>query len=405
MDIQWPPQGEDAQLLDQLGQLIERAGAAHFLDGPVVRSDTTDFPEAWAPTRACVERLLNRLFWLAHVDLEVATEDLRSAHYDPNKLLRRSVIEWIETKEGVAHFQIEAIGNDNVAGLLTHEVGRAFTAWVTAAAPYREAEPEPPTPRDGTIAAVYLGLGVVATNASQYHRLAGEVRGRDAVTEWEVVVTGGLSPRQLLILLAVQAVLRGKLEVAHHSLRADLLENLQLLVTRLTPHRKELATYLGLELEAPRPALEREPAPVTVSDAERPEPDRRQRFAGSYTTRHRLTFKLAGGLLGLGAGIAAMLVFLLIFQLAHLKPGPVYGAVVGGLMLASIIGGVIAGAFRVRVVCSGYGCYTPAPPDLKKCPGCGATLVSREELQRLIEADDAKYEEALAEEAEAAGRS
>jgi hypothetical protein len=215
VDIQWPPQGDDAQLLEQLGGLIARGGAAHFLDGPVVRADLTDFPERWEKTRACVERLIHRLFWLAYVDLEVELEDLRTGHYDPKKILLRSSICWIETRQGVAHFQLEAIGNDNVAGLLCHEVGRAFAAWVGGAAPYRELTPGPPTEREGTIAAVYLGLGVVATNASQYHRVGTEQRGRDAVTEWEVVVTGGLSRRQLLILLAAQVVLRGgELEVA-----------------------------------------------------------------------------------------------------------------------------------------------------------------------------------------------
>lgn len=78
MRVAWPPQGAQAVLLDQLAEIIARGGAAHLLDAPVVKMDTRDFPDAWKPTRAAVERLLARLFWHAHVDLDVAIDDLRA---------------------------------------------------------------------------------------------------------------------------------------------------------------------------------------------------------------------------------------------------------------------------------------------------------------------------------------
>jgi hypothetical protein len=115
---------------------------------------------------------------------------------------------WIETRDGVVHFQIEQICNDNVVGMLAHPVGRAFAAWLAGAVPYREQIAEPPSEREGSVAVAYLGLGVVAVNAALYGCVASEQRGREVMTEREVVVDGGLPPCALLILLAVQAVLR-----------------------------------------------------------------------------------------------------------------------------------------------------------------------------------------------------
>jgi hypothetical protein len=379
MGIAWPPIGEDAELLERLRLLIERAGASHFLDVPVVRADERDFPEPFRPTGAAVERLLARLCWLGYVDLEVKIDDLRAPTTDPTRMLSRSVIEWMETTDGVAHFQREQIGNDNIAGLLSHEVGRAFVAWLSAAAPYREETPEPPSAQEGSIAAIYLGLGVIAANASLYQRRASELVGRSVVSENEVVVTGGLSPRALLYLLAVQAVLRGAPIEAHATLRRDLADLLRELIAQLTPRRAELAERLGLDLAAPRAALERDPAPATVTDAERPDPDLRRRWSGYSVTRvqrsqwaHGLA---VGTVLGGGVAVSALLLDSLIGSSAIVSSTALILG--GGLFVASVVSG---GRSKVDH-CSG--CSAPTPAGAELCPGCGATVVSLAELERL----------------------
>lgn len=384
MDAQWPPSGEDFQVLEELSLLIEKGGAGHFLDAPVVRADERDFPEEWSPTRACLERLLLRLFWLTYVDLDVAVADLRTGRFDPSKILRRSAIDWIETREGTAVFQLEEIGNDNVAGHLAHEVGRAFAAWVEGPPLYRDAEPAAPTSRQASVAAVYLGLGVVATNASQYHRLGAEQRGREAVTEWEVVTTGGLSPRHLLLLLAVQAVLRGKLEEAHHTLRADLLDELRGLVATLTPRRKEIADHLGLDLSAPRPALERDERPATVSDSERPEKERKKRFEGmsaQRTMQHRLFHGVAIGLVSALLGLALSI---WLVERGHLElPGSLEKLFYSASFVAPMALAMFQGWKSRYPLCGA--CLAPISPLATTCATCGATLVSPEELRRLRE--------------------
>ena len=114
------------------------------------------------------------MLWLCYVDLDVAIDEPpgRGRAVGP-RCCGSSAIAWAETADGVARFEVGEIGNDDVAGLMSHEVGRAFAAWLADAAPYREAAAEPPSTRDGSIAAVYLGLGVLAANSATYNRTAG----------------------------------------------------------------------------------------------------------------------------------------------------------------------------------------------------------------------------------------
>jgi hypothetical protein len=379
MDLAWPLSGDDAQLLGELALLIERGGAGHFLDAPVIGADTRDFPEVWKPTAAAVERLLARLFWLAYVDLDVAIEDVRRAGVD-TKLLQRSAIEWIETSDGVGQFRIEKIGNDNVAGLLVHEVGRAVAAWLVSASPYREGPLEAPTALQGSIAAVYLGLGVMATNAALYNRTAGALTGQVALSEWEVVSTGGLSPRSLLLLLAVQAVLReGPIE-AHATLRTDLRELLEPMIARLRPHRAELATLLGIDLQAARPALERDPAPVTIADADRPEPSLYRRSEGARTFAVPGTQLRAGLGKGLLIGIGALMVVTIVLGWLR-ERGGTHGAAALVLLvlvtLVPIVVGAISGWQRPVSRCSDPGCEAELRLSAATCPGCGASIAGQ----------------------------
>ena len=381
--IVWPPTGAQSELLGRLAQLIEHGGAAHFLDAPIACADPRDFPEPWQPTAVAVERVLVRLLWLAHVDLDVALDDLR--RYDASDtMLRRSAISWIDTSDGVAHFQIETIGNDDVAGLLCHEVGLAYAAWHAGAAAYRDAPPPPPSERDGSVAAIYLGLGVVATNAALYNRVASKVVGQTSVSETDVVTTGGLAPAEALYLLAVQAVLRGGAPIdAHATLREHLRPGLADDVVALTPHRVALAAHLGLDLDAPRPALARDPAPPVVADDARPEPSLRARNAGLRT--YRLQWSRRGPATGIG--LVGGLVATAIVGAAGLLSPALFVALLGGPMVI----GEVLGSRVVFDVCPR--CVGRLPAEVTTCPGCGATIAGRiarerEMALRELEHDD-----------------
>jgi hypothetical protein len=183
--------------------------------------------------------VLVRLLWLAHVDLDVAIDDQR--RFDPAPR-RASDIRWIATTAGVARFQIAAIGNDDVVGLLSHEVGLAYAAWQAGAAAYRDAELPPPSERDGSIAAIYLGLGVLATNAA----LEGH---------------GGLGLAAAIYLLAIQAVLRDEPIAATRPCASGIPHLVG--PWPLAPHR-ERSRRTEIDLHAPRAAV-RDPAPPPVA--------------------------------------------------------------------------------------------------------------------------------------------
>lgn len=379
--IVWPPAGAQSELLTRLAALIERGGAAHFLDAPVARADDRDFPEPWRPTAAAVEQLLVRLLWLAHVDLDVAIDDLRRFETS-DKMLRRSAIAWLATDDGVAHFQIEAIGNDDVAGLLCHQVGLAYAGWLASAAAYRDVEPTTPSERDGSIAAIYLGLGVVATNAALYNRVASKMVGQMSVSETDVIEVGGLAPAEAIYLLAIQAVVRGAPVDAHATLREDLRTALVAAIATLRPHRDAIAAYLGLDLTAPRPPLARDPAPA-VPVAARPEPAPVGRFAGERT--YRVGDSEANLRAGLGAGVG-----LLAAALAQAALAP-SGLILVATLSAPVLVGAVSG-LRVRFDRC-VRCSERVPGAATVCSRCGATIAGRlrhagEFHARELEADD-----------------
>lgn len=367
----WPPSGTQTELLGTLAQLIARGGAGHLLDAPVAAADAATFPDPWQPTAVATERLLRRLLWLAYVDLDVELDDRRRYEVS-QRMLTQSEIEWVATVDGTASFKLDRIGNDNVAGLLAHEVGRAFVAWVERASPYREQPSSSPSLRTGSVAAIYLGLGVVAANAVHYHRTASRSVGRQWVTDTEIVTTGGLTVEETVYLLAIQAVLRDAPIPAHATLREDLAAHLRDAIDQLAPHREEIARRLELDLTAPRPALEREPAPPPVAADARPEPSPRQRCAGQRTYRIVQSRSLRGGWIGMAVAATTLVIDGL--TLGLLNPVLFMPAFFGLPLLGSVVGGRWGHDVCVR-------CDGPLSAEATTCSGCGARIAGRVRYQ------------------------
>jgi hypothetical protein len=359
----WPPGAEDRALLEILRELIARGGAGRFLDARLVAADRADFPEPWKATRAAVERLIARLLWHAHVDLDVTIEDVRSGEPEGD-MLRRSVIEWLGNEDGAAVFHLEQIGNDDVAGLLVHEIGRAFVAWIGGGDPYRDVAREPSLV-EGSVAAIYLGLGVLAANSATKRRGTSEIRGNQVAWEYDIEVRGGITTRAAVYLLAAQQVAREHEATALATLDPRLIAPLAEQVDALRPHRAALLELLELDPATPRPALERDPAPPAVTDAERPEPALRAANAGRPVFRvpHRKTLPYsAAGLALTGAGL------IVAADVGVMAPF----AVLAGVLAAGGLGGGVFGRRQRYDECAT--CERVAPPDAATCPGCGGTF-------------------------------
>ena len=375
----WPLSDEQRMRVMALGELIRRRGAARFLHGHLVRADARDFPEPWEATRTAVHQLLYRLFWHAHLDPEIVLEDVRAPAQARQPMLTSSAIDLLEVRDERVTFQVAAIGNDDVAGLASHLVGAAFLE-LAPSDPFRAA-PTTPTAAEASIAACYLGLGVLVANSSSYRRYGSRIAGREVVSEQRVETTGGLSIGDATLLLAVQLVVRDDVPDAPGTLLPPQAEWLERWIAVLDPHEAELRRLLGVEAMDADPALPGRPARPRVPPAAA-ESALAKHNAGRVSfrvprRRHRL-------LAGLGLGFSAAIVCRVV-----LGENPLW------LLLFPI--GAIGGWFVGRPGFACAACRTVLGGELPVCPTCGVALpetLMTAEQQAARRAEFAEQEEA-----------
>lgn len=273
------PTIEDARwLLAELAALCEVAGPRRLLRPPV-RPDREAFPEPWQPTIAALAGLVETL--CVHADapgLGIAVDDLRAMAVSTDRLR----VTEVEVAPGdVARrprFGVLSIGDDDVAGTLAHEVGVVLAAAMPRVdgSPYRGAgladhdedvaadasdagaPDEPPasaaarmrraTQRaQGSVAAVWAGLGVLAANASFQQRSGGAYRIERgfAPLDYTIVRAGHLPLPALAFLLAVQARVRG-VEVAPAGLGGPQGDEVSAWLRALGPDASALRAALGV---------------------------------------------------------------------------------------------------------------------------------------------------------------
>jgi hypothetical protein len=346
-----------AHLVAVLGELIARAGTGPLLLPPVEPGPAA-FPDPWAATRAGAALLLRRLAWHAGLDRAIEVED-RQVGARPTERKPATRVSLVEVRRTTAVFALEFLGADDVAGTLAHEIGVAFAVlhppdgvepYRTAEAPAIAVDPDVDLER-GSIAAVYLGLGVLAANAARQNHAVLEGQGFHPllVAPVGVELAAGYVPASSLgYLLAVQAAVRGEtkppagLVPAQHREVEAWLEVLD---------RAVLRAQLGIAADAL--AGER-PTPTAFPDAVL-EPDvPRHKIAFRWrTSRGGLGF-FAGTLLGIGAAIVAA------------------PALMAWLAIGGAVGGHLVGR-QIRVPrCSA--CATTLGSHAQRCIACGAVM-------------------------------
>lgn len=343
-------------LLDVLGEFVSRAGARPLLLPPVVPGEAA-FPDPWGTTRAGVALLLRRLAWHAGLDRAIEVED-RQLGAPPTERKPATRVPLVEVRRTTAVFALEFIGTDDIAGTLAHEIGVAFAVlhppdradpYRTAEAPAIAVDPDVDFER-GSIAAVYLGLGVLAANAAYQHHSVPERQGYHPLVVANVGVeleAGYLPASWLTYLVAVQAVLRGETEPPKGLVPAQRREVEAWLEVL---DRAALRSRLGITGDAP---VGERPTPSAFPDAVL-EPD---------VPRHKIAFRwhTHRGLLGTTAGAFI---------------GSLVAALAPTLLAWFVIGGALAGHLagrRIRVPrCSG--CATILKRPAQRCTACGAVM-------------------------------
>jgi hypothetical protein len=361
-------------LLGVLSHFIARSGDAPFLVEPVAPGEK-NFPEPWAPTRAGVQLLLRRLAWHASAvpgvgvdravgaknEREIVVED-KTAGAPPTERKPATRCELVEVHKDKAVFALGFVGNDDVVGTLAHEIGMiyAVTHRPDEPDPYRTAEPpvisvdHDHDPELGSIAAVYVGLGVLAANAAyqQYSR-AGVFNGAYEPLEYDVLKAGALPMSSLAYLLAVQAVVRGTDE-APKALKPPQRDEVEQWIDVLEDERDELRVRLGISSADRASDEQRRVERFADAEAVVEEEPRSAKNAFRWHT-HRGG---VGMLLGLACGVGAAVTF-----------GSAQGL---GLMLLGGGVGHVVGRFVSVPRCSA--CATIVAKTSTGCRKCGARL-------------------------------
>jgi hypothetical protein len=373
-----PDAASREQLLDVLGELVVRGGAGPLL-APPVEPGTAAFPEPWAPTKPGVELLLRRILWHAGIDRDVDVEDRRAAGAPPTDRTPATRVELFELRGRSARFALGLIGRDDIAGTLVHEVGVAYAAAhrPEEADPYRTAEPpvisiDPDRDLErGSIATVYLGLGVLAANAAyQQYTREGVFTGGNTPIEYDVLRAGHVPMSALAYLLAVQATVRGE-RGAPRGLGPPQRDEVEAWLSALRGHGAELRERLGIASDL-RGAARPEVVPfgeVSLAEA------RVARTAFRWRTNRGGIGLIAGAVLGLGVAAAVG------------SRGAAFPVLFGSAAVGHVVGR------RVLVPrCSA--CAAIVATNAQTCTRCGAAL--RGDIARL--ADRLEAEEQLEEE-------
>ncbi len=354
--------------LADLKRLIARHGFKQFVNSPLVIPHAHFFPEGWRANATSVAIVFRRLLGLAQVkNPKVRIEDYAGSKSGTR--LSSPQIEFSElADDGEFWFDLYFAGAAAEAlGVVSHEVGLAMLHfWQKGEKGYRESTvEEPPTRRLGSIASVYLGLGIPATAAAHQIKHDGKVEGGyNFSVEWSVATAGGLDVGQMEYLLALQLVVRNRkqeLKNALAHLPANQEASVQKWVKQLTPMRAELVQLLGLPDDStwgdgsyaiPRAAPGRHAIAEHYQAIQAA--GNHGREISRLETRKTAELGVAGILVGAIVG-------------ASIFP---FGAFVGLAL------GLALGRSMVKYRCIGSGCSSPLSSDDTECGNCGGKITN-----------------------------
>jgi hypothetical protein len=374
---EWPLSAHREELVRDLATFIAAGGAWRFARGPVVAARASNFPEPWQETRDGVARVIGRVTWHAHLDVELAVEDLRRPTAPRRQLLRDTKLALVQADRERFAFGLTSIGNDDVAGIVSHAIGHAYaTSCASDGHPFRDAGAAVSTAL-GSLATVYLGLGVLAANAALHDRSAGENVGNSAIHAHQTACAGGLPWQDLAFALAVQVTVRDDVLDGIDTLHASQRELLAAWCDVLDDHEATLAELLALgDVDAETPPVRPVEPRAAIVHGEHAERDLVRANLGHPVFRTRAGSRAAEhGFYGALASIPVILLGAPIIAL--------------GVGLAGIVAGTVYGNRFKRFRCASCGTFMAR--DAAECTHCGGRVAG--EVRRA--SDRLEAEEAL----------
>jgi len=381
---------EEAALFDELARLIERCGIEPFVAAPLLEADDRFFPDEWHANDASVSRLARRLLDYAGLgSYGVAVELAASADEAPAAAVWFAGLDGTTCRFGTALTRLDDALL--VVATMAHEVARVYRAV------HQLDDASASTSRLVSLTTIYLGFGILTTNASYRYRAKGELRGRLAYTEWSHQRFGGLSPRTMSFLLAVQLAARDVMssqirsvarqlepnqrayfEDAYGNLRPDAVaERLRLPDRESWPAKRPLPPKaedkLVRSLVQATGLAASDLAPVAVVKG-------RIHRANAGRATFRVVGTTAAAWTMVGFGFALVGFCLGAWIASYFVSGPPL-AWVGGRAIAAWFFtwpgiGFAFGKRRRRDHCSDSSCNAVLPPGASVCPGCGGTIAA-----------------------------
>jgi hypothetical protein len=182
-----PPLEPDERewLIERTAELIASAGWERFVRAPLVLPDAHSFPDRWTPDVRGLRVLAQRLLAYAgldQLDVEVTVfEGARASNRGTHGDYHGTAAWFAGIEDGVCLFGCDTGQLDDpvgVVGAMAHEVAHAFRRFHALEVDDRDLEE-----RLTDLTTVYLGFGVITTNAALRHR-SSLVGGGLFVSQW-----------------------------------------------------------------------------------------------------------------------------------------------------------------------------------------------------------------------------
>lgn len=378
-----PAPEEREWILDELARLVEQCGFEYLICAPLLLPEPQFFPDRWTPTAYGVRRLALRLQCYAGLeDLDAEVQLFENMREPSPDVLARSVHHdgaaayFAGITDDVCSYGADAEQLGDALGLtacMAHEVAHAFRAYFDLA--LRDPEQIDEEERRTDLTTVFLGAGVLTTNASARHRSGAQAEGLIyGGHQWTFRSLGYLSPWAMSFALAVVAVARNLSATSRRDLAAVLEPNQAASFKQgaawLERERPNLHERLGIPANPADwpPPWPLEQPPLAELDHPEPEPLAEPEPHVPWN-QGRPVFRVRPGYDRGNNIFAAVIVF-----------------VIGGsVMLDNMLAGAaicVLGFFLPRTLvrkfghdrCSDQTCREVLPKHLQSCPHCGGTI-------------------------------
>ena len=218
---------------EELGRMIAVRGARPFLAVPILLPDSEAFPDRYRSPLGAVRVTAERLLWYAGLQRRVMVEVVDDRVSTADAPLPLWELETTRVSPGRITIALRGAGRpEQLPGILAHHVARVVRATLGfghPGAPYREAalrldEGEVAGDADASQSAkdeladqraalaslttVFLGWGVLATNAAEIFVSAGSLQGNWVSHAWARESHGALHVGELAYALALQLAAR-----------------------------------------------------------------------------------------------------------------------------------------------------------------------------------------------------